>query len=104
MTCCDGPTKTACAERRGSSRGQRSQGETGSGGPFRSFPGDAPSHEPQTNYQRKDNTVPLIQVKLIEGEAMRPVTWVTVEEVPSGAWGIAGKPLHTGDVLGMRRA
>ena len=38
----------------------------------------------------------------IEGEAMRSVTWVTIEEVPSGAWGIAGKPLHTGDVLGMR--
>jgi 4-oxalocrotonate tautomerase len=40
----------------------------------------------------------------VEGEAMRPVTWVTVEEVPSGAWGIAGKALHTGDVLGMRRS
>jgi 4-oxalocrotonate tautomerase len=40
----------------------------------------------------------------IEGEAMRPVTWVTVEEVPSGALGIGGKPVHTGDVLGMRRA
>ena len=38
----------------------------------------------------------------VEGEAMRPVTWVTLEEVPSGAWGIAGKALHTGDVLGMR--
>ena len=28
----------------------------------------------------------------VEGEAMRPVTWVTIEEVPSGEWGIAGKP------------
>jgi 4-oxalocrotonate tautomerase len=69
--------------------------------------------------------MPLIQVKLIEGvfdtaekeeiiekltdamvsvegEAMRPVTWVTLEEVTSGEWGIAGKPLHTGDVVGMR--
>jgi 4-oxalocrotonate tautomerase len=58
--------------------------------------------------------VPLIQVKLIEGvfdasekvtiiekltdamvsvegEAMRPVTWVTIEEVASGEWGIGGK-------------
>ena len=69
--------------------------------------------------------MPLIQVKLIEGvfdatekeaiieklteamvgvegEAMRPVTWVTIEEVPSGAWAIGGKALHTGDVVGMR--
>ena len=34
----------------------------------------------------------------IEGEAMRPVTWVTVEEVESGHWGIGGNPLTTQDV------
>ena len=34
----------------------------------------------------------------IEGENMRPVTWVVVEEVRSGDWGIAGKPLTTADV------
>jgi hypothetical protein len=28
----------------------------------------------------------------IEGENMRPVTWVIVEEVKSGDWGIAGTP------------
>jgi 4-oxalocrotonate tautomerase len=71
--------------------------------------------------------VPLIQVKLIEGvfdadekeaiiekltdamvsvegEAMRPVTWVTIEEVASGGWGIGGKAMRTGDVVGMRSA
>ena len=31
----------------------------------------------------------------IEGENMRQVTWVVVEEVGSGAWGIAGLPLTT---------
>lgn len=31
----------------------------------------------------------------IEGEAMRQVTWVTVEEVDSGAWGIGGHRLTT---------
>ena len=31
----------------------------------------------------------------IEGEAMRQVTWVTVEEVASGSWGIGGNPLTT---------
>ncbi len=29
----------------------------------------------------------------IEGEAMRGVTWVAVEEVESGDWGIGGQPI-----------
>ncbi|WP_301122554.1 tautomerase family protein [Mycolicibacterium fortuitum] len=37
----------------------------------------------------------------IEGEAMRPVTWVIVEEVKSGDWGIGGKALTTADVTAM---
>jgi 4-oxalocrotonate tautomerase len=37
----------------------------------------------------------------IEGENMRPVTWVVVEEVKSGDWGIAGKPLSTADVRAL---
>jgi 4-oxalocrotonate tautomerase len=37
----------------------------------------------------------------IEGEAMRPVTWVIVEEVKSGDWGIGGKPLTTADVKAL---
>ncbi len=31
----------------------------------------------------------------IEGENMRGVTWVVVEEVRSGDWGIGGRPLST---------
>ncbi len=34
----------------------------------------------------------------IEGESMRGVTWVVVEEVQSGDWGIAGQALRTEDV------
>ena len=37
----------------------------------------------------------------IEGETMRPVTWVIVEEVKSGDWGIAGNPLSTADVKAL---
>ena len=37
----------------------------------------------------------------IEGENMRPVTWVLVEEVASGDWGIAGKPLTTAEVKAL---
>ena len=40
----------------------------------------------------------------IEGEAMRPVTWVTIEEVDSGDWGIGGKPLTTQDVHDLQAA
>jgi 4-oxalocrotonate tautomerase len=40
----------------------------------------------------------------IEGEAMRPVTWVTIEEVESGDWGIGGKALTTQDVRDLQRA
>jgi 4-oxalocrotonate tautomerase len=68
--------------------------------------------------------MPLIQVKLIEnvftreqkrqiitkltdamvsieGENMRPVTWVVVEEVPSGAWGIGGQAMTTEGVQAL---
>ncbi len=31
----------------------------------------------------------------IEGENMRGVTWVKIEEVESGEWGIGGQPLTT---------
>jgi 4-oxalocrotonate tautomerase len=34
----------------------------------------------------------------IEGEAMREVTWVVVEEVKSGSWGIGGKAVTTADI------
>jgi 4-oxalocrotonate tautomerase len=34
----------------------------------------------------------------IEGESMRPVTWVVIDEVKSGDWAIGGKPLTTQDV------
>ena len=32
----------------------------------------------------------------IEGENLRGVTWVTIEEVPSGDWGIGGKSFDHG--------
>ena len=68
--------------------------------------------------------MPLIQVKLIEGvftegqkreiirrltdtmvsiegENLRPVTWVVVEEVKSGDWGIGGNGLSASDVKAL---
>ena len=37
----------------------------------------------------------------IEGENMRPVTWVVVEEVKSGDWGIGGKAYTTEEVKAL---
>ncbi len=34
----------------------------------------------------------------VEGEALRPVTSVIVEEIKSGDWGMGGRPLTTADV------
>ena len=38
----------------------------------------------------------------IEGENMRPVTWVTIEEIASGEFGIAGNALTTSDVKALQ--
>ena len=39
----------------------------------------------------------------VEGEAMRPVTWVRIMEVEQGDWGIGGKMLTAADVHAMAR-
>ena len=38
----------------------------------------------------------------IEGENLRPVTWVVLEEVKSGDWGIGGNGLSTADVHALQ--
>jgi 4-oxalocrotonate tautomerase len=74
--------------------------------------------------KHKEKTMPFVNVKVIEGvfsaaqkqdivrsvtnamveiegENMRPVTWVVVEEIASGDWGVGGTPLHTADVKAL---
>ena len=38
----------------------------------------------------------------IEGENLRPVTWVILEEVKSGDWGVGGNGLTTADVHALQ--
>jgi 4-oxalocrotonate tautomerase len=38
----------------------------------------------------------------IEGEALRGVTWVLIDEVKSGDWGIGGNGLTTADVHALQ--
>ncbi len=37
----------------------------------------------------------------VEGEGMRPVTWVRISEFESGDWAIGGKALRSADVLAL---
>jgi 4-oxalocrotonate tautomerase len=55
-----------------------------------------------TPTQKQDMIRKLTETMVtIEGENMRPVTWVVIEEVKSGDWGIAGNPLTTNDVKAL---
>ena len=40
----------------------------------------------------------------IEGETMRGVTWVRVQEIASGEWGIGGRSLTAADVKAMQKS
>ena len=39
----------------------------------------------------------------IEGEALRGVTWVTIDEVESGSWGIGGSAVTADYVKGLQK-
>ncbi|HPE47949.1 MAG TPA: tautomerase family protein [Hyphomonas sp.] len=40
----------------------------------------------------------------VEGEAMRQVTWVRIQEIQQGDWGIGGKTLTAADVHALAAA
>jgi 4-oxalocrotonate tautomerase len=56
------------------------------------------------NHDQKQEIVTRLTETMvdIEGEAMRPVTWVILEEVASGEWAIGGKALSTQDVKDLQ--
>jgi 4-oxalocrotonate tautomerase len=85
---------------------------------------DALPRHSQNQFKYKETKMPLIQVKLIEnvftpaqkseiitkltdamvsveGENMRPVTWVVIEEVRGGEWAIGGQALNADAVHAM---
>ena len=52
--------------------------------------------------QKHDVIVKLTDAMVgIEGENMRGVTWVVIEEVKSGDWAIGGNALSTADVKAL---
>jgi 4-oxalocrotonate tautomerase len=40
----------------------------------------------------------------VEGEGLRPVTWVTIQDVQPGAWGVGGSPVTDSDLRAMAAA
>ena len=40
-------------------------------------------------------------VQSVEGEGLRPVTWVTIEDVEPGAWGVAAEAVTDEDLRQM---
>lgn len=52
-----------------------------------------------TDQQKKDMIEKVTDAMVaIEGENMRGVTWVIIDEVKSGDWGIGGKAITVKDV------
>ncbi len=52
-----------------------------------------------TPSQKKELIAKVTEAMLhVEGENMRPVTWVRINEYEGGDWAIGGKALHAADV------
>ena len=55
-----------------------------------------------TPAQKKEIITKLTDAMVaIEGENLRPVTWVVIEEVKSGEWGIGGQAMTTAAVRAL---
>jgi 4-oxalocrotonate tautomerase len=56
------------------------------------------------NTEQKQQIVQKITDALveIEGEKMRPITWVVIEEIKGGSWGIGGNCLNSEHVKAVQ--
>ena len=55
-----------------------------------------------TPAQKKEIITKLTEAMVsIEGESLRPVTWVIIEDVRSGDWGIGGQAMTTDAVRAL---
>ncbi len=55
-----------------------------------------------TPAQKKEIITKLTEAMVaVEGENMRPVTWVIIEDVRSGDWGIGGQAMTTDAVRAL---
>jgi 4-oxalocrotonate tautomerase len=55
-----------------------------------------------TSAQKKELIARVTEAMIaVEGENMRPVTWVRINEVEEGDWAIGGKALRAADVQAL---
>jgi 4-oxalocrotonate tautomerase len=58
-----------------------------------------------TSEQKREMITRVTDAMLaVEGEKMRGVTWVKINEVASGEWAVGGQPLTSGEVRAMAAA
>ena len=58
-----------------------------------------------TPSQKKELIAKVTEAMIqVEGEGMRPVTWVRINEFESGDWAIGGKALQASDVRALSAA
>ena len=55
-----------------------------------------------TAHQKRDLIAKVTEAMVsVEGEALRGVTWVRIQEFEQGDWAIGGKALSAADVLAL---
>ena len=58
-----------------------------------------------TPTQKKELIAKVTEAMIqVEGENLRPVTWVRINEFEGGDWAIGGKPLRASDVQALAAA
>ncbi len=58
-----------------------------------------------TEEQKREMVTRLTDTMVaIEGENLRPVTWVLIEELKSGDWGMGGQAMTAADVRALAAA
>ena len=58
-----------------------------------------------TPHQKRDLIEKVTDAMVaVEGEALRAVTWVRIQEIQQGDWGIGGKTLRAADVHALASA
>jgi len=58
--------------------------------------------EGSLSQERKDRMIELVTDAVVEaegyGDAVRPITWVIIDEVKEGSWGAAGQAVRLEDL------
>jgi 4-oxalocrotonate tautomerase len=58
--------------------------------------------EGSLSQKKKERMIQLVTDAVVEaegfGDAVRPITWVIIDEVKDGSWGAAGRAVHLEDL------